>query len=200
RDVRWVGQRLTGGTCGLSGTTLTASTLEVAFDAAGVDAGAVVLLDEAPYEVVSRTSGVVLEVSRLRGSLSDASIPGLPVSSGAMSVATFEPQISMVARQVLRLAGIDSQDASSSPGASDVVNGDELRRVVALGALHLIFAAAGAPGGSSDGAASTWSARAAWYRERFSSERARVSVLLDLDGNGEVDAARRLDVGRLVRG
>ena len=54
RDVGWVSQRLVVGTGSISGTTLTMSAQDVAFDGAGVGAGSVVVVDSAAYEVRAR--------------------------------------------------------------------------------------------------------------------------------------------------
>lgn len=202
RDVGWVGQRLTLGQAGVSGTTLTATGLTAGFDVLGVGVGSVALVDGVPLEVVERLSSTTLTVSRVRGSVSDAAIPPSSVTAGALEVFTFGPQIRTVHRQTLRMVGLEPLGEASADelDASAVTNPEDLRRVEALGALHLIFAAASAPGSSADGPGSSWAARARMYRERYSAERGRVAALVDVDGDGRAEAARRLNVVRFVRG
>jgi hypothetical protein len=68
---------------------------------------------------------------------------------------------------------------------------------VALGALHLVYTAATAPDANWN--TSNEFSRAQTYRERFAAERQRIAARLDLDGDGEPDATRRLNLIQFVR-
>ena len=197
RDVGWVGQRLCKGTATISGTTLTMSGVDVALDAAGIGAGHVVCVGGTSYEVIARLSASTLTISRPRGSVTDPILPPSAATAVEAFVTTFVPQIAIVERQILRMAGIEPEDtAPDALAASAIVNPGSLTMLTALGALHLVYAAAGASAG---GAADWMSERAAMYRERFGAARQSVRVLIDLNGDGVADATRRLNVMQLVR-
>jgi hypothetical protein len=198
RDVAWAGQRLVKGTGTLAGTALTMESQDTGFDDAGVDAGHVALIDGVAFEVLSRESATELTVSLLRAGESADPIPGGSGSGREVAVWTFRPQIEMVHAQVLRMLGIEPQDPPQ-PGRlteSGITNPGALARVEALGALHLVFAAAA---GGSPPDSPQW-ARAEMYRERFAAERQRASARVDLDGDGIPDATRRLNVVQFIRG
>ena len=185
RDVGWAGQRLVRGTGGAAGTTLAMSSQDVGFDAAGVGAGNVVLVDGTAYEVIERTTPASLVISRL---------PASPASGVPVEVMTFRPQIALVHAQTLRMLGIDPESADA-PGEASVTNPWAMRLLVSLGALHLVYAAASAlaPAGS------PLRERAEMYRERFAAERQRVAARIDTDGDGQPNAVRRLNVLMLER-
>ncbi|KAA0215524.1 MAG: hypothetical protein DYG94_07430 [Leptolyngbya sp. PLA3] len=198
RDVAWVSQRLVLGAGSCSGTVLTMTSQDVLFDAGGVDTGNVVLVAGTGYEVIARVSGTVLTISRLRASDDDALTPVSGASDVEVSVPTFAPQIAMVHRQVLRMIGIepDVPEEAGSIGPSAIVNPGALARVEALGALHLIYAAAG----SALGPESAPARKAEFYRQRFADERQRAVAMIDTDADGQPDAVRRLNILALVRG
>lgn len=198
RDVAWVGQRLVKGDATISGTTLTLSNQDIEFDSAGIEAGHIVLVDGVAYEVLVRLSKLTLTVSRMRTDSGDAAIPPTPVGPVPMAIYTFAPQLALVHNQVLRLIGIEPEDPASlgRPTESSITNPGTLRRLVGLGALHLIYAAASAL----SPAQSPQAARAAMYRSRFGAERERVAVRLDLNGDGYPDATRRPNVLQFIRG
>jgi hypothetical protein len=196
-DVALQSQRLLDATGSITGTTLTL-TGGGGVDAAavGVTTGHVVLVAGVPLEVLSRTSPTQLEVSRVRGAPGDPAIPPAPVTGAAVSIATFLPQIAIVHAQLLRMAGLDSgAQRPGAPGESSITNASALRLVESLGALNFIWSAAAALAGPDSAAAQ----RARLYAQRFSSERSRVMVALDLDNDGQPDAARRLNAAQTVR-
>lgn len=186
-DLVWIGQRRFAGTVATSGTVLIGAAAD--FEAAGVEAGGVMTVGGASYEVIERLSPTQLRVSLVRGSKAeDPRAPGGAGGlSGAGSVVSFGPQLELVHRQLLAMAGLED--------ASGVVNGSELVLVEALGALHLVYAAASAGSGRD-----SMAARAEMYCRRFAAERSRVRVAIDLDGDGRVDATRRLNASVVVRG
>jgi len=193
RDVGWAGQRVLDVIGSLSGTTLTIGS--GSFVDAGVDAGHVVVFNGTALEVVSVDTAATATVSIMRGSTASTPVGAGDATNRSVEVWTFTPQIGLVHRQVLAMLGIDpdglgeiNEDAVTNPGA--------LARLEALGALHLIYAAAGAPGRGG----ARFDQRAGMYRERFGSERERVVAMIDLDGDGIADTARRANVFVLSRG
>lgn len=192
-DALWAGLRLSSGTATVAGTTLTASTSSVGFIDARAQAGQVVVFNGVPLEVVGVDTQAVLEVSRLRASVDDDPLPPTPGENVSYTVVSFAPQISIVHAQVMGLLGLDRPDG---PGPEAVVDGSALAHVEALGALHLVYAAASVLSGPS----SALGARAAMYADMFSRARRTLAVGLDLDGDGEVDATRRASIVHLVRG
>lgn len=195
RDVVWIGQRLTSGLAGVSGTTLTCAAPDVAFTSAGIAPGHVAVVAGAGYEVLEVLGATQMTVSRARAAEGDPAIPLPAMTSQPMWVVTFTPQIAQVHAQLLRMLGVDPQ-AGAGPGEGNIVNPRALAMAEALGTLRLVYAAASMPGGP----LSPLGARAEEYRRRFAAERERVAVEMDLDGDGVADATRRLSVAAFVRG
>lgn len=186
-EVHWVGQRLVSGTGGIAGSALAMTSQDNAFDAAGVNTGNVVLAGSTAYEVVSRTSGLILEISRLRASTGDAVIPPTTVATIKVEVYTFAPQIALAHARLLAMLGVEDDAA--------VTNGPAFAVYEALAALHLIYAGASAHSGPR----SVEGERAEWYRARAEAERRRVAAEIDADGDGVAESVRRPGVGRFVR-
>lgn len=194
REVLWLGQRLVRGVGSVNATTLTMTSQDTGFDEAGVGEGHVVVIEGVALEVLSRTSADEMEVSRLRAGDSGAALGVGTIAGGVVEVSTFAPQLALIHAQVVRMLGLaPSGSGGGAPTEADVVNPEDLRLVEALGALHLVYAAASAAG--AEGMAS----KAAMYRERFSAERQRVVARVDLDGDGAPDATRRMNVVALSR-
>ncbi len=192
RDVAWAGQRMLYVTAAVAGTSVTLSS--GSFFDAGVEAGHVVVFGGTAHEVVSVESATSATISLMRGSLSSAAVAGVQ-GGGVVEVWSFVPQIGLVHRQVLAMLGIDP-DGGGELSEDSVTNPGALARLEALGALHLIYAAAGAPGRGG----AKFEQRAEMYKQRFSSERERVVAMIDLDGDGIADTARRANVFVLSRG
>lgn len=198
RDIGWVGQRLTRGAGSVSGTTLTIAAPEVAFDAAGVGVGNVAVIAGVSYEVIARLSATQATLSRLRASTDDAVIPPTAAASVECVIHTFEPQLRMAHRQILRMAGVEADDSpiAGDRTESQVYVEPELTRLECLGALSIIWAgAAGLLGSTAPG-----QQRAEWYRERFMRERDRVRVRILPTAPGRAEEFRSLNVGSFVRG
>lgn len=198
RDVVWAGQRLVRTVSAtVSGTTLTLNAPVVDFEQAGVGAGHVATVDGVSYEVVERLSATEATISRLRTSESEPVIPPSPATSRPAHVVTFAPQLAMAHRQVLAMVGIDAEDPGGlgMPTASDITNPEALGRVEVLVALHAILSAASALSGPD----SPMGRRAEMYRRWLWEERQRAVARIDLDGDGEPDVARRLNIVQLVR-
>jgi len=196
RDVAWVGQRATGGTCTVSGTTLTCAAPEIAFNQTPIGPGHVAVVGGAGYEVLGVQSATQMTISRLRVAEEDAAIIPAQGAGLSMSVTSFRPQIAIVHAQLLRLAGIEPDSPAGGVAQGQIANTGALKLVEALGSLALIFAAASLAGGD----ASPLRERARDYARRFSQERGRVCVELDTDADGVTDTIRSLNVFRLVRG
>lgn len=192
RDAGWAGQRVLDVTGSVSGGVLTLAS--GSFSDAGVDAGSVLLIDGLAVEVVSVASATAASVSLLRARRDGASVPPPAATNRPVRCYAFGPQREIVHRQVLAMAGIDPD--GDGPGQDAITNPGALVRLEALGVLHLVYAAASAPG--SGGAA--LADRAAMYRERFAAERGRVAALIDADGDGIAETRRSLSVFHMVRG
>ncbi|MAY75639.1 MAG: hypothetical protein CMJ31_13170 [Phycisphaerae bacterium] len=191
--VWWIGQRLVSGTGSLSGSMLLMSSQDVAFDAARITMGHVVVVGGVTLEVVVPAGATSLGVSRVRPTDESEVIPPGDIENAAVRLVTFAPQIEDVHRRVLRMLGVDPDGGEGSLDASAVLNGHSLARLEALGALHMVFSA------SSVGGDSIEREKAEWYRVRFDQERRRVRARIDLDGDGRADVTRRVSVSRVVR-
>lgn len=192
-DALWAGRRAASGTASVSGTTLTTSSSTAGFIDAQAAPGQVVVFNGVPLEVVSVTSATVLEVSRLRASVDDAALPPAAASGVSFTLVSFAPQIAIVHRQLMGMLGLDRPDG---PGVEAITDPAPLAHAEALGALHLVYAAASALSGPN----SALGARAAMYADMFGRARRTLAVGLDLDGDGEIDATRRPTLLHLVRG
>ena len=194
RDVAWAGQRRVDVSDGVTnGAALTSAT--AAFEASGIRAGHVVVVDAIPLEVIERVSDTELTVSLVRDDPDDAILPPPALNGAAVMVTTFGPQIAGVHEQLLRALGIEIADLNASPNAGAITNPRALARLESLGALHLTFAAAAALATDQD---LLW-AKAEMYRDRFIAQRNRLAVGIDLDGDGLPEATRRLNTMQLTR-
>lgn len=193
REVMWNGQRLLSGTGDLAGGLLTLTS--GSFIEGAIGPGHVVLIDSVPMEIVSVQSATVATVSIMRGDTNSSFIPGKWVEGAAVEVFTFEPQIAIVHRQILAMIGIDADDPDGV-GDSAVTNPGALMVLEALGALHLVYASAGAPGRGGEG----FLDRAKQYQQRFSLQRGSVVAMIDLDGDGIAETRRHPNSFVLTRG
>lgn len=194
RDAAFAAQtRVQTADAAIAGTALTSAAAD--FVASDVNAGAVALVAGVPLEVVARLSATQLTVSRLRESTAAAPVAPAPVSGATLSIITFAPQIRVMHDMLLRTVGVDPDDPAASPSQADITNPGAFIRAEALGALHLIFAAA-APIAGDD--SPLW-VKAELYRNRFAAERRRLIAGVDLDGDGQPDAVRRPSVIQLTR-
>lgn len=199
-DTVWVGQRLVSTTGFVTSGVLVAS--GATFTTIGVMPGHVLNYRDASYEVVQVLGATQLGLSVPRASPEDPVILAPDSVNSSARIYTFRHQMLIVHEQILRMVGIEPE-LEPQPGEAlvteaSIVNPGALRRLEALGTLHLVFAAASASGAVGEG--SVLADKAAMYRERFAAERERVNVLIDMDGDGRPDAARRPTVMHLVRG
>jgi hypothetical protein len=195
-DAQHAGQRLTRGTVSISGTTLTATGIDVAFDAAGLVPGHVAVVDGQALEIVERTGATTITVSRIRPTVDATIHPPSPVTNKPMHVVTFAPQRAIAHAQVMRSIGIDPDiEIPGEPHAGSIMNPASLVRLEAFGALHLIWLSASLHAGKD----ADVSLRAERYRMIAARERASVVAYLDLDGDGVPDAFRRPGIIQLGR-
>lgn len=197
-DIAWSAQKLVeaaGASINSAGDMLTLAGAD--FEALGVGAGFVVLAGLTPYEVIERLSATELRISRLRADVHHPLIPAAPGAGLGVLVSTFRPQIGIVHAQLLRALGIEPGAAAvpGVPAEPDITNPRALALTEALGALHLVFASAAALVTFDS---PLWT-KARLYRERFAAERQRVAALVDLNADGEPDAARRPNVIQFLR-
>lgn len=200
RDAGWLGQKLGEDVVGISGTTMTALTMN--FVSAGIEAGHVVTLEQASYEVVQRLSATTLQVSRIRAKRDGVAIAPPAIAAGNARFWTLSPQIGLAHAQVLRMIGLDSASAGAlGTGAagvldeSRVTNPGDLERLEALLTLHTVYSALAALRSADD----PFSLRAEMYRQRAREERQRAVAYIDTDFDGKADVCRRLNAVVLSR-
>ncbi len=193
RDIVFEAQTLATASDGaVSGTTLTSAGSD--FASAGVETGAVAVVDGVALEVVERLSATSLSVSRLRADASGALVPPTAGTDLSVRVSTFGQQIAESEARALRSLGLSDAVVEGETVAEALV-GAGLVRLIALGALELVYAAASTRAEASD---PNW-ARSVWYGQRAGAELRRVGARLDSNADGLADAVRRVQPGRLVR-
>ena len=193
-DVPFVAQeRLRVTDASVSGTTVTSASAD--FAAAQVDAGSVVSIAGIPAEVVARVSATELTVSRVRQRASDAAIPPVPGSNLELIVRTFAPQAALVHDCLLRMVGVDPDDANSPITESMIVSLSTMTHLEALGTLERVYAGAVALVGENG---DIWK-KAADYHRRFGAACRGARIRMDLDGDGKADFTRELGLIQFVR-
>ena len=186
-DVRWAGQRTIAATTGqVTGGALLANGIDDAF----MDGGYVVLLGGVAYEMIGK-SGQAVMVSLVRWEEGSTWHEDVEFDEINVEGFTFRPQLEAVHGQLMRSVGVEPGDAESV-----VVNGAAMVEMEAFGALYTIYAGASMLSAE----LGAYERKAMLYRDRLRSARSRAVVELDLDGDGAVDARRRLGVMQLVRG
>lgn len=194
QDVPFVAQqRLRVDDGVLAGTSLTSVSAD--FEAVGVEAGGVALIDRVPYEVISRDDAQSLTVSKLRARLSDSALPGTEGMDVEVIVRSFEPQAALVHDGLLRMLGIDADDPEASLSEDAVVSLSVMARLEALGTLERIYSGAMALGGSNE----VVQTKAREYGRRFHLAGAQATVLIDTDGDGYANERRHLGLLRMTR-
>lgn len=193
RDVAFTAQtRARTEDAALSGTVLTSASAQ--FATVRVDQGAVAVVDNMTLEVVERISETSLSVSVLRA---EPELPLVPPAEGtglSLRISSFDIQIAEAESRVTRSLGVDGWE-SQSESALTVLAEAGVVRLIALGTLELVYAAASSRTETSD---PFW-ARSSWYGQRARAELRRVCARLDTDGDGLVDRVRRVQPARLVR-
>lgn len=170
----------------VSGTTLTSASAD--FEAAEIGPAHVAIVNGAPVEIVARTGPTELEVSLPRAGEGDAKIAPGDGADLDLKVISFTRLIERVQRDLLRQAGLDEEDGEQPLDESAVVNAQAVGDAIALRAIAEAFTLAAAGEPTSESLAE----RAATFTRLASHAAARLIVLVDLDGDGEADAARPL--------
>lgn len=193
-DVPFAAQkRLQVADASVSGTTLTSAGAD--FVAARVDAGSVVLVAGLAFEVLSRTDANTLEVSLPRTHNTDPGVPGGDGADLELIARTFAPQAELVHDGLLRLIGIDPEDADAELTQASILSVALMARIEALGTLELVYAGAASLLGDND----TLLMKAGEYRRRFRQACAGAVVSLDTDGDGLADQRLPLGTTRFTR-
>jgi len=191
RDVVWSSQRVLSGEGDLDGFVLNLSTTDVGFDEAGVVAGHVVMIGASGFEVIDRINSKSVRLSRVRAKRTDTQLlRPYAKPDRQVVVMSFLPQLQAVHELTLRMAGLELSEEAR------ILNPSVLLTAQTLGALAAVYFAAGA-GTPQEGTALQ---RAAMYQRRFEIECERVTLRLDLDGDGVADTTRRLAGGPMLRG
>lgn len=198
-DIHWAGQQTISNDAGVmtaAGTVLGLPSGQD-FAEAAVKPADTLLLNAIPVEVVSIDSDTTATISRIRDDTDD---DPLGILDGEVGVQvrgwTFRPQISAVHDQLLNALALAKGDGDDHrPGENMVTNTVDLKRVEALGALHLIYTSAAALVGADS---PLW-AKAGLYRDRFVNERRQAAAAIDLNADGKPDAVRHASVFRFTR-
>lgn len=177
----------------VSGTRLTSPSSD--FQAAGIDAGHVIVIGNQATEVVARVDPTNLDVSLPRASLVEESIPPGDGSTLGIDVRTFGRMIVEVEAWMLGALGIDSADPLLPLDETAILNPQDIREAVALRTIAQAFAAASAL----DPTDASLADRASLYSQRAADVRRQTRAVLDLDADGIADAIRHIDVVSLQR-
>jgi hypothetical protein len=199
-DTAWIGQRLhrsTSATIAAGGATVTDASAP--FAGLGIAPGHVLMASTIPVEITEILSATQASISLARASALDPPIPARALS-GTVTIEcfTFAPQIAQVHTQIIRALGlvVGPTTDSGTLGEDRITNTADITHTVALGAIHLILAAASPLAADPSGIR----AKADTYRERFAAARRALVAEIDTDGDGTADAIRRTSLIHLVRG
>ncbi len=174
-------------------TSLTSASSD--FQAAGIDAGHVIVIGSQATEVVARVDPTNLDVSLPRASLAKAKIPPGDGTTLSLDVRTFGRMIAEVEAWMLGALGIDPADPSLPLDETAILNPQDIREAVALRTIAQAFAAASALAPTDASLAD----RASLYSQRAADVRRQIRAVLDLDADGIADAIRHIDVVSLQR-
>ncbi len=177
----------------VSNTSVTS--LSADFEAAQVDAGHVVVVNNEVCEVVDRMTAAALTVSLPRANEGDPLIEPAQGSGMTVTVATFMRLIDQVEVWVLGSLGIADEDPETTLDEEAILNPADVQRLIALKTIARAFEAAAAL----DPADESLASRAMLYRDAATDASGQTRAILDLDGDGIADATRRFDVAVLRR-
>lgn len=190
--LAWPSQRVLQSTGEIGSGVLESDNTGRSFAEAGVGAGSVVTHGRTPLEVVGLDGSHRAIVSHPRA----GGDPIAPEDSGEqpVRVVSFVPQLALAHRQAMALLGLDPDLVENAKEM--VLTPGPLRRIEALGAMVLVYAAASAAGDAD----ASLGERAGLYRRLFAEARRSARVTLDLDLDGEADATRRFGGVSMWRG
>ncbi len=177
----------------VAGTTL--STLQGNLITASITPGQVILLNNAPAEIIEILSANTATVSRLRMSVDDDPIPPLSGMSITAVVYSFNPQIETAHQLLMSAFTVRSQGVADQVDTTHITNQAEVERVEALGALHVIYAGASLLLQDNP----IVQLKADLYKDRYQMAREQLVLLLDSDEDGEPDASRNVNTATWSR-
>ncbi|UCD74701.1 MAG: hypothetical protein JSV91_13045 [Phycisphaerales bacterium] len=193
-DAAGAGTVLTDGTDGaVLGTSFSSAGSN--FVSLDIDAGHVIVIDGEACEVIERVSMTALDVSAPRASLDDPLIAPGDGTGLVFSLPSFGRIIDQAQAWTFGALGIDPDHPTRPLDESAIINPDPVKRFIALRAVRLAFAAAAALDPTSESLAE----RSSLYHRRCSEAMHNLNAMLDLNGDGVVDTARRIDVVNLSR-
>lgn len=198
RDVGWAGQRLIKGVGDISGTTLTLTSYDNTFAAAGVNTGNVVMVDGVAYEITARLTATTATISRIRPDPSGAIVPPAAATGKPVVVTTFLPQIALAHRQILRWLGIDPDESGDGVRESNITNASAFREAEALGALSQVLYSAAGPAMNGT-AVSERINRSRKYQDDFFRMVRPIGARIDADGDGIFESTRRAGIVEMER-
>jgi hypothetical protein len=189
----FIGAAATAGTVLLSADDAAITGTELAsagsdFADRGIDAGLVAVINDAvAVEVVSRTGATTLEVSLPRASSDDDQIPPGDATDAQLKIITLGRAINQLRSRMLQGLGVEE---------TAVVDVAPLTHLIVLRTIAhvLAHAAAAEPDNSS------LQQRAALAARHARQALHRTVASIDIDGDGDVDITRPVDVIRLKRG
>jgi hypothetical protein len=198
RDAAFASQTLLAGTGSLTGTSFTIPSGSFA-DAHVSSDNVIVLAGEINgcFPIVSVTSATQLTISVLYDQLTEpqeaepspiGTVPSIP-----FVIRTFWPQRAIVSEMLQQAAGAGVARLGEAP--AQIIDNVALRRPCALGTLHMIYSALAAAASEPE----AYRVRADLYERHFRRALRCSFVELDLDGDGEGDVVRALNVLDLRR-
>ncbi|MGE5608349.1 MAG: hypothetical protein ACM359_03780 [Bacillota bacterium] len=197
RDAAFASQQLLSGTGNLDGTRFSISAGSLT--AAHVTADQVIVFSgtlTGSYPIVQVNGALELSLSVLYDGLQQDAVVPSPVGMATnltYAIRTFWAQRKVVSDLLMRTAGIDPEAEDAE--RPEVVNAESLRRPCVLGTLQMIYSVLAAA--ASDPA--QHSVRAELYERLYRRAIKQTRVELDLDGDGQGDAMRQLNVLELKR-
>lgn len=160
-----------------------------------ISAQDIVVVGSEPIEIVSIDSATVLSTSNRRKS---KTAPILKHSTGtglAFSIISFELLLEHVEALTLAALGIVPNDPDLPVQIADVLNQDDLKRLIALRVVRQGFERAAA----ADPANATLEAMAGFYAELAREAETLTSLLIDPDQDGIAEGRRRISSSSLIR-
>lgn len=188
----------TGTGASLSGTTLTASSVD--FIAAQVQAGGVVYLQSADgsldgaYEIVSVDSATQLSISVVRADSTDTAVSPPAATNISYRISTFGPQTAEVGFQLTEYFGIRPGNPASEIDADDILDTTVLRLASVFAVISSIYAMLA--GKTKD--QNYWN-KSLYYQKLSARSRGRCRLSIDIGVDGLADVTKIGAAGRLVR-
>ncbi len=183
----------------VSGTQFTASGVD--FTASQVAAGGVIWLESTDgsirgaFEIVSVDSASYLTVSVIRADSEQAAIPVGAASGLTWRIVSYRPQGYEVLWRISQKLGLSPGCAAADYDAGDIVNAESLRQASVFGVLVMVFQLLyqGMEGQA------VLREKLDYYERLYDEAMARVTVLVDTDGDGDAERSVRPGTVRLVR-